>query len=75
MVQPPPFTNAQDLKVQIFTTAFRLVREEDHPQPLPGVAVNLDLRDKAGAPLADGLYYILCDLDGRRSMTKLLILR
>jgi hypothetical protein len=59
----------------VFTTAFRLIREDDHPQPMPGVAVSLDLRDKTGAPLADGLYYIVCELDGRRSVTKLLILR
>jgi hypothetical protein len=72
---PPAFTNAQVLKIQIFTSAFRKVLENDQPQPLPGVGVYLELKDKTGVPLADGLYYILCDLDGRRSVTKLLILR
>jgi hypothetical protein len=62
------------MKIQVFTTAFRKVREDDHPQPLPGVSVNLDLKDRTGVPLADGIYYILCDLDGHRSATKLLIL-
>src|SRR5262249_55935148 len=74
-IYPPAFNNAKDMKIQVFTSAFRKVREDDHPQPLPGVGVTLELKDKTGTPLADGLYYILCDLDDHRSVTKLLILR
>lgn len=72
---PPPFTNGQDLKVQIFTPAFRKVHEDDHLQPLPGVGLTLELKDKTGVPLANGLYYVVLDLDGHRSIAKLLILR
>ncbi len=72
---PPYFSGAKDMKIQVFTSAFRKVREDDHPNPMPGVAVTLELKDRMGVPLADGLYYVLCDLDGRRTLAKLLILR
>jgi hypothetical protein len=74
-VLPPGFTSASNLHIEVFTTAFRKVREDDHPNPLPGIGVALELKDKTGVKLADGIYYVVVSLDGRRTVTKLLILR
>jgi hypothetical protein len=61
--------------VQIFTTAFRLVQTETFQLVPPGEAITLTLTDKFGNPLADGLYYVVIEAQGKRWVTKLLILR
>jgi hypothetical protein len=37
--------------------------------------VALELTDTWGTPLADGLYYVVVKVEGRRSVAKLLVLR
>jgi hypothetical protein len=41
----------------------------------PGVAVTVELKDNWGKPFADGLYYVVVTVDGKRSIAKLLVLR
>ena len=74
-VLPPAHTGMEDVRVEIFTSAFRKVQEEIFPNVPPGVAVTVELKDRWGKPLADGLYYVVVIVDGKRSISKLLILR
>jgi hypothetical protein len=73
-VLPPAHAGMADVRVEIFTSAFRMVQDEFFASVPPGVAVTVELKDKWGRPLADGLYYVLVTVDGKRSFAKLLIL-
>ena len=68
-------TSPADVKVQIFTTAFRKVQEQEYPGQPVGVPLSIDLTDKRGVPLASGLYYVVVSVNGQRTIVKLLILR
>lgn len=61
--------------MQIFTTAFRKVKEEFFPQQPVGIPVSINLTDNPGVPLASGLYYVVVNTNGSRFIGKLLILR
>jgi hypothetical protein len=74
-VLPPAYSGVSDVQVEIFTTAFRKVQDETFANVPPGVAVTVELKDKWGAALADGLYYVVVIVDGHRSIAKLLVLR
>jgi hypothetical protein len=71
----PGRTTVSDIKVQIFTVAFRLVQQQVFPQVPIGTDIQIDLKDKWGHPLASGLYYVLVSIDGKRLIAKLLIER
>jgi hypothetical protein len=66
-----------NITVEIFTTSFRKVRETVFSQQPVGVDMVVELVDKSGVALADGLYYISVStsLSSMRKITKLLILR
>jgi hypothetical protein len=66
-------TSASDVKAQIFTIAFRKIQEQLFPQVPVGTDVTLNLTDKWGAPLANGLYYVVVTTNEGRSIVKLLI--
>jgi subtilase family serine protease len=70
-----PLTSTSNVTVKIYTTAFRLVQEETFQQVSPGEVLTLTLTDKFGNPLADGLYYVVIEAQGKKWITKLLILR
>jgi hypothetical protein len=70
-----PLTFVSNVRVEIFTTAFRLVQEETFQQVSPGEVIILTLTDKFGNPLANGLYYVVIEAQGKKWVTKLLILR
>jgi hypothetical protein len=74
-VMPPAYSGTADVEVQIFTTAFRKVQDKTFASVPSGTAVALELTDTWGTPLADGLYYVVVKVEGRRSVAKLLILR
>jgi beta-glucanase (GH16 family) len=74
-VLPKAYSGVSNVEVEIFTISFRKVQEETFPNVPPGVAVTLQLTDKWGTPLANGLYYLVVIADGQRSSAKLLILR
>ncbi len=70
-----PLTAPADVKVQIFTTAFRKVQEKNYPSQPVGIPVSITLNDREGTPLASGLYYVVVITPQGRSIGKLLILR
>jgi hypothetical protein len=74
-VLPPAYQGIEDVRIEIFTEAFRKILDKTYPSVPSGAAVTVELKDKWGAPLANGLYYVVVIIDGHRFIAKLLILR
>jgi hypothetical protein len=74
-IRPPAYFGVSDVKVKLFTLAFRKVQENTYHQVPDGIAVPLNLTDKWGKSLASGLYYVVVQTTQGRSIGKLLILR
>jgi len=67
---------ADEVTVTVYTTAFRKVNTVTAVNLPPGPSdIALPLTDKAGVPLADGLYYLAVKTPQGRILLKLLILR
>jgi hypothetical protein len=65
-----------DVRVELFTLAFRKVQDRTFNQVPVGTDLILDLRDQWGTPLANGLYYVVVTTPlGQRSVIKLVLLR
>lgn len=71
----PATEGASDVRVRIFTTAFRKVLETTFPNVPSGATVTVLLTDRFGNPLANGLYYGVVQTSQGRSVSKLLVLR
>jgi hypothetical protein len=72
---PLPHGAAQ-VKVRVFTTAFRKVYEADQSHVPPGnFTLPLPLQDEGGRPLANGLYYLLVESPQGKTVIKLLVIR
>ncbi len=64
-----------NLKVEIFTIGFRRAQEATISNVVPGASIDLELRDKAGVTLSNGLYYVVVTTpEGERFILKLLVL-
>jgi hypothetical protein len=74
-VLPPRYSGVQAVRIEIFTLSFRKVLDETFQDVASGTAITLPLKDQWGASLADGLYYVIVTVDGKRSIAKLLVLR
>ncbi len=72
---PPAYPGTGEVRVEIFTIAFRKVLDKPFPDLPAGTAVTIPLNDSWGDPLANGLYYIVVDVGAEHSVGKLLILR
>ncbi len=64
-----------DVRLQIFTTVSRKIRDITIPQVAAGMDATLDLVDKAGDPLANGLYFVAITTSQGKLVQKLLILK
>lgn len=71
----PPVSAGGDLHLEVFTLAFRKVKDFTVHLDPPGTAVTLDLTDPQGRPLANGLYYLVLSGGGHHWVLKLLVLR
>lgn len=69
-----PEANATNVKIQIFTIAFREVQTIKVAQVV-GQTIQVPLVDKSGMPLADGLYYFVIQANGQKWTNKVLVLR
>jgi expansin (peptidoglycan-binding protein) len=74
-IHVPGLAVPSDIRVQIFTLAFRKVQEQYSPRAPLGVDITINLVDKNGKPLASGLYYVVVTVNNNRFVQKLLILR
>jgi hypothetical protein len=64
-----------DVKLQIFTAAFRKVLEENlGPLPAGIQTATIGLKDHWGKPLANGLYYVVISQGSKRLVGKLLVI-
>lgn len=64
------------MKVKLFTTAFRKIREDDWVGLTSGeYRLVLPLRDQTGAPLSNGVYYVVVETARERAVQRLMILR
>ena len=69
-------SQAGEVRVRAYSTAFRLVREFEFPNVATGgQELALDLHDEGGKVLADGLYYFRVETPGGHWTLKLLFLR
>ena len=60
--------------MEIYTVSFRKVQDETFPGVPGGTAVTVELKDRWGVELANGFYYVVVIVDGKRFITKLLVL-
>jgi uncharacterized repeat protein (TIGR01451 family) len=69
-------SSASQVRIEIFTLAFRRVNQITLSAVPAGIKdVTLSLTDRDGTPLANGLYFVVVNGDGQRTIEKLLILR
>jgi hypothetical protein len=71
----PGRAETSDIRVQIYTVAFRMVQDGLFRQIPVGATVEIELKDKSGKFLASGLYYVVVSFGGQKSVGKLKILR
>lgn len=72
----PSLTAPTDVHVQVYSLSMRKVRDLTLRQVQPGLDVTLDLLDKSGVTLSNGLYYLAVTPAGQgRSLLKLLVTR
>jgi len=69
-----PVTNATNVTVQILTVAMRQVQTINVPQVM-GNTLTVQMADKSGVNLANGLYYFIIQADGQKWTNKVLVLR
>jgi hypothetical protein len=74
-VRPPAFTGTSDVKVQLYTLAFRKVQENVYPNMVAGQDCPIPLKDSWNNPLASGLYYVVVTTHNGRTIGKMLLLR
>jgi hypothetical protein len=64
-----------DVQYRIFTLSFRKIQDQTIPNVPAGLNnLNIPLVDKRGAALANGLYYLVINYDGKRVVLKLLVM-
>ena len=71
----PDWPGTFTVKVEVVTTAFRLVNSYKVPNEAGGEDVGLPVTDKNGQPLANGIYYVAVTGPQGRQLAKLLVLR
>ena len=69
-----PLSAPAPVRVEIYTIAFRKVLDETFPNVQPGSPIPLELKDRRGTALADGIYYVVVTTDGHRYVVKLLVI-
>jgi hypothetical protein len=74
-ILPPAYTGTANIRVEVFTLAFRKVQDNDYPDWPSGMVIRLNLTGRKGNELANGVYYVVVTVNGQRSIGKLLVLR
>jgi arabinogalactan endo-1,4-beta-galactosidase len=73
-IRLPNYPGTATVTVKVFTTAFRMVNEFTR-QSEGGTDIALPLTNRSGAPLANGLYYVVVTTPEGRAIEKLLVTR
>jgi len=70
-----PLSTPSDVKVQVFSTAFRKVQDRDFNQVTPGSLLPVPLSDRRNTALANGLYYVVVKAGGKQWVLKMIVLQ
>jgi hypothetical protein len=71
----PPFQGISDVKVQLYSVAYRNVLEQIFHNVASGQDVSIDLISSANHPFSGGLYYVVVTTNNGRTIGKLIVLR
>jgi hypothetical protein len=74
-ILPPSFNGISNVRVEIYTLAFRKVQDMTYISQTSGTAIPLSLTGKSGSPLSNGIYYVVVTTSSGRVVGKLLVLR
>jgi hypothetical protein len=74
-ILPPFYPGTSDVRLEVFTLAFRKVQDTKIPALASGIAIPLGLTGWGGDRLANGIYYVAVTTKSGRAIGKLLILR
>jgi hypothetical protein len=74
-ILPPPYMGIANVRVEVFSLAFRKVKDETFYSIPSGTAVTLTLIGRGGNLLANGIYYVVVTVNEQRATGKLLVLR
>ncbi len=74
-ILPPPYLGLSNVRVEVYTLAFRKVKDETFDSIPSGTAITLTLTGRGGNNLANGIYYVTVTVNGKRTIGKLLVLR
>ena len=67
---------ASDVTVKLYTIVFRMVQEKTFPSVPAGTGnLTLELKDKWGSRLANGLYYVRVQAGPQKTILKLIVAR
>jgi hypothetical protein len=62
--------------MKVFTVAFRKISAWEYNNLPQGIyEFPIALKDQWGTPLANGLYYVVAEVNGERKIFKLIVLR
>ena len=74
-ILPPAYSGFSNIRVQLFTAAYRKMLDIVFMNVPSGRAVQVSLVDSWGRPLANGVYYVVVVTSKGRSTAKLVVLR
>jgi O-glycosyl hydrolase len=74
-ILPPSYTGISNVRVEIYTLAFRKVQDHTYDSVPSGTALTVPLTGRSGNYLANGVYYVVVTVNGQRTIGKLLVLR
>ena len=70
-----PLSSVSDVRVRVYTTAFRLVNSLSFENVQPGQDVDIPLTNKWGSALASGVYYLSVNAGGKHWTVKFMVIR
>ena len=74
-ILPSNYLGSSNVRVEVFTIAFRKVQDETFYSVPTGTAVTLNLTGRGGDSLANGLYYAVVTTKLGKAIGKLLVVR
>jgi len=74
-ILPPPYSGVSNVRVEIYTVAFRKVLDETFDSVPSGTVVVVTLTGRGGSVLSNGVYYLVVTTNSGRTLGKLLVLR
>lgn len=72
---PPSYNGISNVRVEMYTLAFRKVQDQTYTGLASGAVITLSLTGRDGRPLSNGVYYVAVTTSSGRAVGKLLVLR